>query len=987
MPAQPQPAEPDVPLAVVGLSCRFPGADSPAAFWRLLLDGADTVGPPPAWRAEGRGEGGYLDGVDLFDAELFGVPPQEAAAMDPQQRLLLELVWEALEDARTAPDALAGTDTGVFVGAGGDDYAQLTRARGTADIGVYTMTGTGRAFLANRISYALGLRGPSMVVDTGQSSSLAALHQAAASLRRGECVLALVGGVQLNLSTESEAAVRQLGALSPSGRCRTFDAAADGIVRGEGGGMVVLKPLDAALADGDRVYCVLRGSAVNNDGRGESLTAPEAGAQRRVLVEACRRAGVAPAEVAYVELHGTGTRLGDPIEASALNAVHGEGRPAGRPLLVGSVKTNIGHLEAAAGMAAFVKTALSVHHGLIPPSLHLRTPNPAVDLTRLRVCQDVTLWPESPEGRRTAGVSSFGLGGTNCHVIVDRVPEAVNPAAEEPSSPPVACWVLSGASEAALRGQASRLAGLLDVPAPPDPADVAFSLATTRAVLRHRAAVVGDAFEALRDGLHALATGEPREGVLRGAAGGGGTAFLFPGQGMQRAGMGRRLHETYPVFARAFDEAAEAMETPLGARLHALMWEREDWLDELQYAQPALFALETALYRLLESWGLVPDVVLGHSQGEIAVAHVTGVLSLEEAAAFVVERGRLIASLPLGGAMTALQATEEEVQAVLAGVCGQVGVAAVNSPRSMVVSGEQEAVDEVSAHFARLGRRGRRLRISRAGHSPLMEPVRDELLAFAEKLTWKPPTGPTVVSTLTGRPATGTDLVTPAYWAEHLCRAVRFGDAVRVAHDLGARFFVEAGPGHGLTTMVGETVDGGDETLVAPLAEPDERAGVAALAGHSHLRGLRLDAHAVHGAHARRTDLPTYAFQRRRHWLGAQTPPTRTPLSRTPPPEAPVAPPRRRVTPAAASALVADSLREVLGTPPDGPVDASLPFTDLGLDSRMVMALRTRLAERTGLRLPPTLLFDFPTPDLLSSELAERLRSQRPLVDLTERPS
>ncbi|MFE3146070.1 type I polyketide synthase [Streptomyces sp. NPDC059218] len=986
MPAQPHPAAPDAPLAVVGLSCRFPGADSPAAFWRLLLDGADTVGPPPAWRAEGRSEGGYLDGVDLFDAELFGVPPQEAAAMDPQQRLLLELAWEALEDARTAPDALAGTSTGVFVGAGGDDYAHLTRTRGTADIGVYTMTGTGRAFLANRISYTLGLRGPSMVVDTGQSSSLTALHQAAAGLRRGECVLALVGGVQLNLSAESEEAVRQLGALSPSGRCRTFDAAADGIVRGEGGGMAVLKPLDTALADGDRVYCVLRGSAVNSDGRGESLTAPDAGAQRQVLAEACRRAGVAPTEVAYVELHGTGTRLGDPVEAAALDAVHGQGRPAGRPLLVGSVKTNIGHLEAAAGMAAFVKTALSVHHGLIPPSLHLRTPNPAVDPARLRVCQDVTPWPAHPEGRRTAGISSFGLGGTNCHVVVDRVPGTVDPAADEPGPPPVACWVLSGASEAALRGQAARLAGLLEASAPPGPADAAFSLATTRAVLRHRAAVVGDGPEALRDRLRALATGEPREGVLQGAAGRGGTAFLFPGQGMQRAGMGRRLHETYPVFARAFDEAAEAMETPLGTRLHTLMWEREDWLDELRYAQPALFAMETALYRLLESWGLVPDLVLGHSQGEIAAAHVAGVLSLEDAAAFVVERGRLIASLPPGGAMTALRATEEEARAVLAGICGQVAIAAVNSPRSVVISGDREAVDEVCAHFARLGRRGRRLRISRAGHSPLMEPVRDELLAFAGSLTWKPPTGPTVVSTLTGHPATGTDLVTPAYWAEHLCRAVRFGDAVRTAHDRGARFFVEAGPGHGLITMVGETVDGGDETLVAPLAEPDERAGVASLAGHAHLRGLRLDAHAVHGAHARRTDLPTYAFQRRRHWLDAPTGPARTP-SPAPPPGTPAAPPRRRVTPATVSALVADGLRGVLGAPQDSPVETSLAFTDLGLDSRMVMALRTRLAERTGLRLPPTLLFDFPTPDLLSRELAERLRSQRPHVDLTERPS
>ncbi|MFI8997836.1 type I polyketide synthase [Streptomyces sp. NPDC053542] len=974
---QPAGAEAHDPPAVVGMACRLPGAASVAEFWRLLDEGRDAVGPAPEWRPAGLAPGGYIDGADRFDAGLFRMPAPEADATDPQQRLLLELCWEALEDARIAPDALRGSGTGVFVGAGSDDYAFLSRARGPEAATAYTLTGTARAFLANRVSYAFGLRGPSLTVDTGQSASLAAVHQAAAGLRLGEYDLALAGGVQLNLAAESEAAVRQLGALSPGGRCRTFDARADGIVRGEGGGVVVLKPLSRAVHDGDRIYCILLSSALNNDGGGESLTAPDAAAQRAVLSLAYRRAGVAPEDVAYVELHGTGTRVGDPVEAAALGGVLGRDRPAERPLLVGSVKTNIGHLEAAAGIAGFLKTALSIHHGRIPRSLHFEEPNPRIDLTglRLRVCADGADWPRDAH-RRVAGVSSFGLGGTNCHAVLAG-PPPVGPGAapERPAGTPADAagplpWVLSADSRAALRAQAARLADLLDTPRAPEPRTVARSLAVTRAVLRHRAAVLAAGTDDAVAGLRALAAGDSADRVLQGLPGGGRTAFLFPGQGMQRSGMGQRLYAAQPAFAAAFDEVAAALEKPLGRPLHDMMWRRDDWLDQLQYAQPALFALEVALYRLLESWGLVPDCLLGHSQGEIAVAHVTGVLSLADAAAFVVERGRLISGLPASGAMVALQADEHEVRPLLASRADRLDIAAVNSPLSLVVSGDAREVTRIADHFAGLGRRGRLLRISRAGHSPLMAPIQEELRAFGEGLTWHAPSGPAVVSSVTGRLAGPDDLTTPAYWAEHLCRTVRFAAGVRTLRDHDVRFFVEAGPGHGLSTMVGEADDSGTATLAAPLAGPDETLGVAELLGRAYLHGVPVDWRAVHGPGTALTDLPTYPFQRRRHWLGG-APPTPAAAQTVSPPDRPAV---RRAAPVRdVLSLVTRTTDEVRGDAGGERVDPARTFRELGVDSRMALTLRGRLAEATGLALPATLLFDFPTPAELTAELIRRL--------------
>ncbi|MEU0100055.1 beta-ketoacyl synthase N-terminal-like domain-containing protein [Streptomyces sp. NPDC006267] len=956
------------PVAVVGMSCRFPGADGLDAFWRLLISGSEAIGPAEGRRA-GRRDGGYLDDVEHFDAEFFRMPAPEAAATDPQQRLLLELAWHALEDSRTTPESLSRDAVGVFVGNCADDYALIGRAAQIAT--AYTMTGTGRAFLANRLSHFLGFTGPGLTVDTGQSSSLAALHQALQSLATGECSAALVAGVQLNLAAEGDDAVQALGALSPRGRCHTFDSRADGIVRGEGAGALVLKPLERALADGDRIYCTVLGSAMNSDGGRTGLTAPSAEAQRAVLSAACHRAGVAPEDVSYVELHGTGTALGDPVEGSALGAVHGSGRPSDFPLRVGSVKTNIGHLEGAAGIAGFIKTALALHHGELPASLNYREPNPAIDLEahRLRVCAARGPWPRRPEPP-LAGVSSFGLGGTNCHVVLGGHSARTAPASEETGTGHPVPVLVSGPSGPAMRRHAAAFADALDPArrgpgaAPAALADIGLSSVTTRAPLHHRGAVVAGDLDELVARLRTLADGPHPDasGVVEGTRGEGLTAYLFPGQGAQQPGMGRRLHKEFEVFARTFDTACAAMEPALGASLADVLWGREDVPGRQQHTQPALFALEAALYRLFESWGMAPDLLLGHSQGEITAAHVAGVLSLEDAALFVARRCRLIGTLPPGGAMIAVQAAESEARELLGPGLGPVSVAAVNSPQSLVLSGEEKATLAAAAHFERLGRRTRRLRIAVAGHSPLMEPIQDELLALAEQLTWHPPTGPRIVSAVTGRPVGPGEIDRPEHWPHHLRATVRFGPALRTAHELGARFFVEIGPGRGLVNMAAETVDLGEALFSAPMATDDEVAGVAGTAAAAHVFGAPIDPVAVHGPHARRTGLPLYPFRREPFWL--DTPPA------TPPP----AEPAERWSGDPYELVVSSTLR-TLGLPPDAELDLHESFNALGLDSRMAVTLRTVLTRATGRSMPTTLLFDHPTP----GSLIEALESDAPL--------
>ncbi|MDG9706149.1 type I polyketide synthase [Streptomyces sp. DH37] len=997
------------PVAVIGLSCRLPQADSPEAFWKLLRDGVDAVTGLPADRRalhthHGAGpaapetadgvRGGFLDRVGDFDAAFFGISPREAAAMDPQQRLLLELAWEALENAGIAPGTLRDGHTGVFVGAMRDGYATLAYRQGPEAVSQHTLTGVNRGALANRISYLLGLRGPSLSVDTGQSSSLVAVHLACESLHSGESGVALAGGVNLNIGPEPFADAAGFGGLSPDGRCRTFDAGANGFVHGEGGGLVVLKPLSRALADGNRVLGVIRGGAVNNDGGGDTFTTPSRTGQEEVLRLAHERAGTDPARVGYVELHGTGTRIGDPVEAAALGAVLGAGRPADRPLRVGSVKTNIGHLEGAAGIAGLIKAVLCLVHGQLPPSLHFRTPNPDIpfDALRLRVQTATEPWPDAVDGEGRdlpllAGVSSFGMGGTNCHLVLEQAP-APDAAAggDAPASTalpalPALPFVVSAAGPEALRAQAARLRAAVEADPEVDLAGAAVTLAAGRAVLAERAVVVAEDRQGLLRGLGVLVDGRKAAGV---ACGRGGRSrrvgFVFAGQGSQRAGMGRGLYEAFPVFAAAFDEVCGVLDPVVGGSVREVVFEGDaEVLERTRWAQPAVFAVEVALFRLLESWGVTPDVVAGHSVGEVAAAYVAGVVSLGDACALVGVRGRLMEGLAGGGAMVAVQASEEEVAPLLAGREDRVGIGAVNGPSSVVVSGEAGAVAEVVARVEGWGRHVRRLEVSHAFHSPLVEPVLEEFARALEGLEFGVPRR-AVVSTVTGGVVGAGEMASAQYWVAHARQAVRFADAVGVLHrEMGVEVVVEVGPGAGLTALVRECVPEDAGVVSVPVLRAGRAEPVAALTalGELFTCGVEVDwkgFFAATGLRARHTDLPTYPFQRRHHWLDSVPRPTAPRAPEPAParqPSAPEQPAVNRRTPSEQSLLdlVRTRTAQTLGYAGPQEVDPARTFRELGCDSLSAVDIRDGLSTATGLRLPATLLFDHPTPAAVTEHL------------------
>ncbi|GDY50062.1 hypothetical protein SVIO_006850 [Streptomyces violaceusniger] len=744
-------AHASVPIAITGIACRLPGGRNPEEFWRLLHAGRDAVDGTAhgRWSAEEAAEsGGFLSEVGHFDAEFAGVTAAEAAAMDPQQRLALELAWEAMESARFVADPLRDSRSGVYLGVSSDDWSALTRARRTAE-DRYTLTGTHRSMIANRVSHLLRLGGPSITVDSGQSSSLVAVHLACDSIRRGEVDHAFVGGVNLNLAPASARAVDALGVLSPDGRCYTFDERANGYVRGEGGVMIVLRPLADALLDGNRVHGVILGSAVNNDGAGQAnLTTPDPAIQTDVLRAAYRAAGVEPDAVQYVELHGTGTRAGDPVEAAALGAALGSGRPEGTPLRVGSVKTNIGHLEGAAGIAGLLKVILALTHRRLPASLNFARPNPAIPLSELnlRVQTETTAWPDE-DRRLLAGVSSFGIGGTNCHVVLAEPPSVEPPPSTE--SPVVTPWVLSARSRQALRGQAERLLDHLDRHEP-SPADVGYSLATTRTTLEHRAVVFDrEELVALREQRPGPALGTAREP--------GRTVFVFPGQGSQWSGMGLALLEESTVFAARMRACARAL-SPF------VDWDLFDVLREPMtgddVVQPATFAVMVSLAELWRSHGVRPDAVIGHSQGEIAAAVVAGALSLEDAARVVVSRSRVVEAIKDRGRMGLIALPAAEVEPLLP---QSVTIGAVNGPRSVVVSGDTEPVRELLESLSARGVWVRTVPIAYASHSPHVADIRSALL---DELGAVRPTRSVVpmLSTVTGAgprasnstPATGT---------------------------------------------------------------------------------------------------------------------------------------------------------------------------------------------------------------------------------------
>ncbi|MFP3991525.1 beta-ketoacyl synthase N-terminal-like domain-containing protein, partial [Streptomyces sp. E11-3] len=975
------------PIAVIGMSCRLPGASGPAAFWELLTEGSSAIteAPPGRWdgsEAEtGPVRGGFLGGADEFDAAFFGISPREAAAMDPQQRLVLELAWEALEDSGIVPATLRGSRTAVFVGTLRDDYTNLLYLHGTDAVTQHTMTGVNRGIIANRVSYYLGLRGPSLTVDAAQSSSLVAVHLACESLRGGESQAAVAAGVNLNLLAENVVTESRFGALSPDGTTYTFDARANGFVPGEGSAVVVLKPLAQAQRDGDRIYGVIRGSAVNNDGATDGLTVPSASAQEAVLREAYQRAGVAADQVQYVELHGTGTPVGDPVEAAALGAALGAGRAAGSALRVGSVKTNVGHLEGAAGITGLVKTLLSVHHRQLPPSLNFAEPHPGIPLAELGldVQRELTDWPRDVTPL-VAGVSSFGMGGTNCHVVVSEAPARVaeDDGGAREGAPGVLPWVVSGRTEAALRAQAGRLHAFAIARPEQAPQETGRALATRRTVFDHRAVVVSEGRDGLLGGLAALSSGSPAAGLVTGTAEPGGLGFLFTGQGAQRVGMGRELYAEFPVFAAAFDDVAAELDPLLDRPLAEVIAEGTD-LDRTGFTQPALFAVEVALFRLFEAWGVRPDFLAGHSVGELAAAHVAGVLSLPDAARLVAARARLMQALPEGGAMIAVQATEDEVLPLLAGREGQVAVAAVNGPTAVVLSGDEDAALEVAAELEATGRKTKRLTVSHAFHSPHMDAMLTEFRAVAETLDYRAPRIP-VVSTVTGERAGAEQLASPDYWVEQVRRPVRFLDAVRTLRAAGAATLVELGPDGVLSALARDAA--GELAAVPALraGRPEVQTALTALAT-AFVRGADVDWRGVYGADGTGApaELPTYAFQRQRYWFDAtarRAP--REPLADGSPVERPAATPQgdlgRRLAAQseaernrAVTELVHTHIAAVLEYPAGERIPERTPFKELGFSSLMSTELRGALADATGLRLPSGLLFDHPTPRALTA--------------------
>ena len=927
------------PIAVVGVGCRYPGGiDSPEALWRLVDAGGDAVGPFPADRgwdlpdllgpdgASVVGEGGFLADPAGFDAGFFGISPREALAMDPQQRIVLEIVWEALERAGIAPLSLGGSDTGVFLGVMYQDYLS---GAGTLpdDLVGYLSSGAAGSVVSGRVAYQLGLVGPALSVDTACSSSLVSVHLACESLRRRESTLALAGGVTVMASPWTFVEFSRQGGLSGDGRCKSFAGAADGTGWAEGAGVLVLERVSDAVRNGRRILAVIRGSAVNQDGASNGLTAPNGPSQERVIRSALANAGLSTSDVDVVEAHGTGTKLGDPIEAQALLATYGRDRE--RPVLLGSVKSNIGHTQAAAGVAGVIKMVMALRHGIVPRTLHVDEPTPVVDWSAGAVvlADERAAWPDSGRPRRAA-VSSFGISGTNAHVVLEQAPAVVEPDFVPHEGEPLP-FVLSGRSGAAVLDRARQVSDALTPSV--DLAVLARSLVTTRSAHDHRSVVVAADHEGLRAALAGLsASGRATERPV---------AFLFSGQGSQRAGMGDGLAKRYPVFAAAFAEIRE---------LFGAGWD-PDRLDRTGFAQPALFAVEVALYRLVESWGVRPDFVAGHSIGELAAAHVAGVLSLPDAVRVVAARARLMEALPDGGAMAALGVPEADLTLV-----DGVELAAVNGPASVVVAGDEDAVDALVTEVKAAGGKARRLAVSHAFHSRRMDPMLAEFRAVVESVELREPVIPMP-----------SDQVAKAeHWVRQVRDTVRFADVLDGLAERGVTTFVEIGPDAVLAGLC--PVD----AVAVPLLRRghDEVTTFLRGLGDAFEAGVAVDWTAAFPATGPWLDLPTYPFQRRRYWLDLAT-------SLYAPTTAVEPEPPRAVLDTLSDVLdvVRAQVARVLGHHDPAAVDDDRPFRDLGFDSLAAVDLHRRINAATGVTLSATAGFDWPTPRKLAEHVLATL--------------
>ncbi|MFE6880472.1 type I polyketide synthase, partial [Streptomyces sp. NPDC057677] len=877
-------AEQHAPIAIVGMSCRFPGGvRSPEDLWEFVAAGGDAISDFPKDRGwdldtlfaadpDGPGTsstaaGGFVYDAGEFDAGFFGISPREALAMDPQQRLVLECSWEAIERAGIDVSTLRNSSTGVFVGASAQNYGTFADQGGEGSEG-YFLTGNAASVVSGRLAYVFGLEGPAVTVDTACSSSLVALHLAAQALRAGECGLAVAGGVAVMSTPGAFVEFSRQRGLAADGRCKPFAAGADGTGWGEGAGVLLLERLSDAVANGHQVLAVLRGSAVNQDGASNGLTAPNGPSQQRVIRQALANAGLGTGEVDVVEAHGTGTRLGDPIEAQALLATYGQDRPEGRPLWLGSVKSNIGHTQSAAGVAGVIKMVMAMRHGVMPETLHVDEPSPHVDWSagEVRLLTEPVPW--SGEGRvRRAGVSSFGVSGTNAHVILEEAPAAeADPepeSAAQVSNGPVP-WVVSARGEAGLRGQAERLADFVRGREDGEAAGVAAVLAG-RAVLQDRAVVVGEGVAELVAGLDALAEGVPADGLVTGSPVAGKTAVLFTGQGSQFAGMGAQLYERFGSFAAVVDEVCAVADELLSEPLRPVLFGedgRGDLIDRTEFAQVGLVALEVGLWKVLSESGVRADVLVGHSVGEISAAVAAGVLTLRDAVRLACVRGRLMQGIAGDGVMVSVAAPVEEIEERTAGQAG-VWVAAVNAPGSVVLAGEADAVRGVVEALESDGVRTRSLPVSHAFHTPLMEPMLEEFAAAIAEMEFAEPRIP-IVSTVNGEPADA-GFGSAAYWVEHARQPVRFADAVARAREWGVRVWAEVGPQPALSAAMGDRE--GEVVASFLRRDRDQVTGVLNGLARLHVHGVEVDWDRWVPRTGELPDVPTYAFQRRRYWV------------------------------------------------------------------------------------------------------------------------
>ncbi|WP_175749093.1 non-ribosomal peptide synthetase/type I polyketide synthase [Burkholderia pyrrocinia] len=986
VPAQPRAVAPAIeareagtpePIAIVGMSCRFPGAAHDLdAYWRLLNDGVDAISEVPRERwdvdayydpdpeAPGRMVcrfGGFLDDVDQFDPAFFRITPREAAAMDPQQRLLLEVSHEALEHAGIPVDSLKGSRTGVFVGITTNDYANLQlRNGGGSGIDGYFFTGNPLNTAAGRISYGLGVQGPSMAIDTACSSSLTAIHTASQNLRSGECDLAIAGGVNLILSPDNSIAVSRTRALAPDGRCKTFDAAADGFVRSEGCGALVLKRLSDALAAGDRVLAVLRGSAVNHDGASSGFTAPNGRAQEAVIRQAL--GGLPAASIDYVEAHGTGTPLGDPVEVQALATVFGEGRDGGPRLRVGSVKTNIGHTESAAGIAGVIKVVLSLNHDRLPAHLHFRHPSPLVqwDALPIEICAEASAWPRGERPRR-AGVSAFGASGTNAHLVLEEAPAPARPAT--PSKHKVHPLVLSAKTPAALRALAGRYQRRFEAEPGLDIAAVAFSAATGRSHFAHRLALPVTSLEDAIDKLRAFQAKEPAGAAQ--PAPRVKMAFLFTGQGSQYAGMGRRLYDAYPVFRDAIDRCRAVADPLLDKPLLDVLSAQGEEIHQTGYSQPALFSLQFALTTLLASFGVVPDAVMGHSVGEYAAACAAGVFSPEDGLRLIAERGRLMQALPRDGEMAAIFTDLATVERAIEACPHDVAVAAVNGPASIVISGRRERIAMLVDAFAAQDIRSVLLNTSHAFHSPLVEPMLDSFQAVAKAVRVARPAIP-FYSNLTG--AVMDEAPTDAYWRRHCREPVQFASSVERLAEAGFNVLVEIGPKPVLVNLARACCapDAGIQFLGLQRPQVEQQALVETLSS-LYARGVDVDWASTETPAPTRVALPSYPFQRSRTWFQkADTSMTQTsasPIAATPAPNR--------------SGEVLEWLRGKIGEliqADPATINIDLPFLEMGADSIVLIEAIRHIEKQYGVKLAMRRFFeDLATVQALAEYVADNL--------------